>query len=237
MISELRENFVNVWLLAKELDAIAAASDDADVKQLCALIADHYEYPVDSVLISPELEVLDHVNAHDHERTTAGGYLAFLRGGVARARGEPVDAEAGAAAARQDAGGDARAVRPPMLTVTPDEPQDSILDLVRRRPAGDASIVFVPIDATAFPDGGVLKLTVRVGATGTPIRFELCAPGAKHSVLVPVGTLPRIAPGATARLEHAFEKGTPLGIAVLPVAGGLPEDVTAYLATVEVKAR
>ena len=56
MIAELRANFVNVWLLAKDLGAIAERSADPDVAKLCDLIRANYDYPVDCVLISAAAE-------------------------------------------------------------------------------------------------------------------------------------------------------------------------------------
>ena len=123
----LRQDFVSCWLLAKDLDDIAR-SGDADLAQVCKLIKESYGYPVDSVLLGADLRVLGHVNVHEPAGTSARLYLAFLRDGLAKARGE---APAPAAAEAEVAGdGNAAIVRPIVLTAA--EPTGSILDLVER---------------------------------------------------------------------------------------------------------
>ena len=94
-MATLRDEFVNAWVLAKELEGIAARSDDEDVALLCSRVREHYDYPVDSVLLAPDLRVLGHVNVHEPAGRDPALYLAFLRAGLAAARSESAPAGEG----------------------------------------------------------------------------------------------------------------------------------------------
>lgn len=234
VLALLRQEFVNCWVLAKDLDAIAARDGSPEVATLCARIREHYKYPVDSVLLAPDLRVLGHVNAHDVAATAR--YVDFLRKGLEVA-GRPV------AAAAVEAGAAKRGPPSPQLVVTPEKPEASLLDVVRCRGFGQTSLVYYTIDATAFADGGVLEIEVRVGRAATGVTFELCAaaelPGdqAKDKSQVfmqPVQTR-SVASEGTDKLVHTFKKGDPLGLVVTPAIGSSDGDTNAFFATAKVR--
>lgn len=236
VLQTLRERFVNVWLLAKDLEAIAASSDDAEVATLCGRIRAHYDYPVDSVLIASDLSVVGHVNVHEPAAREPGRYLAFLRRGLAAARGEAAPAEAGDAPDGHASAEHAAGTRG--LVLRPDEPTGTLLDVVRRRGFGRTSMTFFPIDATAFGGGGELEITVRLGGGEAAGRFELCAavPG-EPSAIQPVESLDEVAPGGTARMVHAFAAGARFHLAAMPAGGAAEGEVNAFLVTVTMRPR
>jgi hypothetical protein len=228
VIALLRAEFVNTWLLARDLEAIAARSGDADVAQLCALVRENYGYPVDSVLITPDLRVVGHVNVNEAAAREASLYLSFLRRGLAAARGEELAEapEEPEVHAESDYLGRT-------LVLTPDEPLGTLLDVVRRGGFGEPNMKFFMIDATAFTDGGTLEISVRVGGANASGKFELCA--AVEGGMSPVQTLAKVGPGETATLTHAFDAGALFGLATMAGAGSVEGDTNAFLATVTVR--
>lgn len=61
----LRRDFVNAWVLAKHLPALAQEAQDPRVRAVAARAHASYLYPVDSQIFSPDGELLDHVCAND----------------------------------------------------------------------------------------------------------------------------------------------------------------------------
>jgi hypothetical protein len=61
----LRRDFVNAWVLAKHLPALAKEAQDPRVRAVAARAHANYLYPVDSQIFSPDGELLDHVCAND----------------------------------------------------------------------------------------------------------------------------------------------------------------------------
>ena len=241
MLDLLRQQFVNCWVLAKDLDAIAARDGSPEVATLCKRIEENYAYPVDSVLVGADLRVLGHVNAHDIGDDPAVAatdqYVAFLRKGLTAMGREVATAiEAGGAAAK-------RHLPPRALVVTPEQPSTSLLDVVRCRGFGQPSLAYHPVDVNAFADGGVLEIEIRVGREAIGVTFEICAavelpgvdPATKQNLITmaPVQTT-SVASDGTGRLEHTFKKGDRLGLVVKP-ASGSEGDANAFLATGKVR--
>ena len=243
MLDLLRKDFVNAWVLAKELDAVAAASDDAGVRTLCERIQENYDYPVDSVLLSSDLHVLGHVNVHEPGARSAAGYLGFLRKGLAAARGEvaphaePADGPAAKPEAKPSGNHGAAAQRAPRepLRLEPAAPTGSLLEVITKRPFGESSFAFFPIDATAFAAGGTIEIAVRMGGDAASGTFELCVAAGKG--MRPERTLPKVAPNGTGELSLEFGKGARFGLAVKPGPGTAVGECNAFLATVTVRAR
>lgn len=231
MIATLRRDFVNVWLLAKDLEAIAARAADADVATACKRIKENYKYPVDSVLLTPDLRVVGHVNVQDPSAIDPVAYRAWLRRGLAATRGEAFAEEPKPAPASRAAGAAAHRG----LVLTPDAPTGTVLDVVRRAAVGEPGMKFFMIDATEFPGGGVLEIEVRVGTDKAAGRFELCT--AVSGGMAPVRTTDKVAPGETAKLMHEFEVGARFGLAAMAGAGSAVGDTNAFLATITVRKR
>jgi hypothetical protein len=229
VLATLRDEFVNCWLLAKDLEKLAAASDDPDLKELCALVRENYGYPVDSVLVGPDLAVLGHVNVNAPEAMDPASYLAFLRRGLAAARGEPPPP---AVASVHDP------EPQPVLRLTPQEPRATLLDVIRRRGLGQPSIRFFTLDASAFTGAGKLEVTVSVGTAEASGRFELCAaPPGNPETVVPVETLESVAPGASGTMTFDFERGAQFMLTAMPGPKAAEGDVNAFQVCVTVRNR
>lgn len=228
----LREGFVNCWVLAKELEAIAASSQDAAVKELCQRVRQNYQYPVDSVLIAPDLRVLGHKNVNEVMSQPAL-YLSFLQQALA-ASGQPSVAVAAEPKVATEQ-------RPRSLVLTPDRPQGEILDVVQVRGFGKSGFRYHSIDATAFATGGTLEIEARLGDGSLAATFELCAPmeipgvepRTKSMTTGPVQQQ-SVARGAACTLRHEFKEGTRLGFAVRPGSGN-EGDHNAYFAVIRIK--
>ncbi|HEX6810059.1 MAG TPA: hypothetical protein VF384_00425 [Planctomycetota bacterium] len=228
MLALLREQFVNCWVLAKDLEAIAARDGSPEMKTLCMRLRENYGYPVDSVLVAPDLRVIGHVNAHD-VHGDAVGYVKFLRDGLAAVGRTPVVADTAPKKAEV-----AQRVR--QVEVTPEKPSTSLLDVISCRGFGEPSFAYYSIDTRAFDGGGVLEIEVRVGRAAPAVTFEVCAPvaaGDGHAVQ-PVQT-ESVASEGTAKLVHTFKKGDMLGLMVKPGPGSSEGDANAFLATVTVR--
>jgi hypothetical protein len=244
VLALLRQEFVNCWVLAKDLDAIAARDGTADVTTLCQRIQENYAYPVDSVLVGADLRVLGHVNAHDvgdDPRVTASAqYVQFLRDGLGAAgrRVPATVADGGAAPEKRRAA--------PRVVVKPEQPGASLLDVVRCRGFGQSSLAYHELDVSAFVDGGVLEVEVRVGREAMAVTFELCAavelPAEDPVTKKPLVTMEAVqsatvASDGTGKLVHTFGKGDRLGLMVKPGAGGSEGDANAFFVTVKVRRR
>lgn len=227
MLGRLGQDFVTTWVLGRDLEALAAESKDAGMVRLCTILRENYAYPVDSVLVTPELEVVGHLNVHEPEALSPLAYRNFLARGLARARGEPPPAPEPPPAI--EAG-------PGAMRLTPEEPTASRLDFFRAGAPGELAMHYVPLDLSAFPEGGSLELEARVGGRGAAGKFELCAtPTGDPSFSSPVRTLERVAAGESATLTLAFEPGRAYGLAVMAAAGSAEGATNAFLATVTVR--
>ncbi len=240
MIATLQEEFVCSWLLAKDLEAIAERAADPDLTELGRKVRANYGYPVDSVLLSADLEVVGHVNVNQPAATAPDGYLAFLRRGLAKAGRElaiaPASARAPATAARSGAT-HRGPVSLPSVVLTREAPSASVLDLFRRGGIGEFSMKFLSIDSAAFAEGGTLELEVSIDSGSADGRFQICietpdVPGA----MAPAREL-EVAAGTTGRVEYVFAKGVRLGLAVHPGTNANEGDMNAFLATLTVRER
>lgn len=149
----LASEFVNAWVLAKDLDVLAQRSGDEDVAELCARLKENYAYPVDSVLVTPALEVVGHVNVNQAAALFPDLYAKFLRRGLAAARGEELPPEP-----ESESG----ARPPPAVRLTPEEPEGTLLDLVRVAKSGSFEMRFFALDASAFPGPIEVSIDVRL---------------------------------------------------------------------------
>ncbi len=78
VLERLKRDFVCTWVLAKHLPTIAEGAEDPFVRRVAKTSHENYLYPVDSQVLSPEGELLDHVCANDKERASAEQYLVLL---------------------------------------------------------------------------------------------------------------------------------------------------------------
>jgi hypothetical protein len=229
VIRTLASDYVNAWVLAKDLDAIAQRSGDEDIADLCAKLKENYGYPVDSVLVTPDLRVVGHVNVNQPEALLPELYARFLRRGLAAARGEELPPEP-----MEEPG-----VPPaPPLWLTPEKPEGTVLDLVRVAKPGSFDMRLFPLDASAFTGPGEISIDVRLGTAEATGTFELCVtfPEAPE-MMAPVQTLERLGPGQGGTLTHAFERGALFGLVVKGDSGQTEGTANAFLAKIRVRAR
>jgi hypothetical protein len=168
VLARLRGDFVTSWVLGQDLERIAARAGDPDLARLCTLLRENYGYPVDTVILTPELEVVEHLNANESEALWPDSYLAFLARGLALARGEALPDTEPPTEPAAEPGRD-------LLRPTPEKPTVSLLDLFRAGKTGEFALRYVQLDLAAFPAGGELELEARVGAGTSAAKFELCA--------------------------------------------------------------
>jgi hypothetical protein len=251
VIAMLQQEFVCCWLLAKDLEAVAARAGDPEIGELCRKIRANYGYPVDSVLLSADLEVVGHLNVEEPAAPDPDGYLAFLRRGLAKAglAAAAPEPEAGSAAttatnpavraavatlAATHQAADRHAPETPPVVLTRETPSASVLDVIRKGGFGEISFRFLSIDTAAFDRGGTIEVEVRVGGNAADGRFELCSstPDAPNS-MSPIRTLD-VAPGETRRVEFRFAPGTRLGLAIKPGARANAGDMNAFLVKLSV---
>ncbi len=238
VISVLQSEFINCWLLAKDLDEIATESKDPEIEKLCHLTKQNYKYPVDSVLISNDLTVIGHVNVNQTEVLMPNGYLSFLKKGLAEIGIQIETVEQPAAEMTQDSAGNADvASKPPAgLKLTREQPEGSLLEIVRNNGSAPRMVVY-PIDVSDFPDGGTVEITIRLGSGNATAQFELSASDAQNpEFFMTLKTIPEIAAGETETMTQKFEQDQNLMLVVKAQAG--PNDQSqssAFLATVTVK--
>ena len=85
----LKEDFVNAWVLGKDLAKraeSAAEAGDEDLAELFQMLATHYSYPVDSLAISPALELLGQHSVEQVFEDRGAGYPRFLEAALAEGR-------------------------------------------------------------------------------------------------------------------------------------------------------
>ena len=85
----MNKDFVNAWVLAKDLPRLAEASSDEDFRKLCATLKQHYTYPVDSIVVSPAGEVLEQRSVEEAMTMEPQDYVAFLASALAASRATP----------------------------------------------------------------------------------------------------------------------------------------------------
>ena len=225
MIATLQREYVACWLLAKDLPRIEGATDDPELQRLCRVVRENYKYPVDTVLITPNLEVVGHKNANEAMGESARDYVAFLRRGAALARGEPPPAETTEPPAADRHEHDPATetefepqsdLRKIVLTVA--RPTGTLLNVVTGKGGGQSPFSgFFEIDATACAGGGRLEIEVEVGGGKGAAVFELCSSTVdeqQNLMLMPVVKTPEVAPGGRAKIEHPLAEGAMLYLGV-----------------------
>jgi hypothetical protein len=229
VIATLSNDFVNAWVLAKELEPMAQRAGDEDLAELCATLKENYSYPVDSVLVTPALEVVGQVSVNEPPAFLPELYAHFLARGLATARGEEPPP-----APEEETG----SASPPPVRLTPSEPEGTVLDLVVVASSGSHEMRFFALDASAFDGPVELSVEVRLGTADAAGTFELCAAYPDMpEMMSPVETLARLEPGKVGTLSHAFERGALFGLVVKGAEGETEGATNAFLATVRARAR
>ena len=80
-MAQLRKDFVNAWVLARDLPELGTDVGEGDLGKLEKILRENYSYPVDSLLISPELDVLAQLSFNELLEQGLVGYEGFLAKG------------------------------------------------------------------------------------------------------------------------------------------------------------
>lgn len=65
IIKLLNAHFVNTWVLLRELPEIEAGAKGEAAAALATKLHEHFVYPVDSLILTPELEFIQHLPANE----------------------------------------------------------------------------------------------------------------------------------------------------------------------------
>ncbi|RKU22341.1 hypothetical protein C6503_04040 [Candidatus Poribacteria bacterium] len=65
VIKLLNTHFVNVWVLLRELPELQDGAKGADAAALVTKLQEHFVYPVDSLILTPALEFVQHLPTNE----------------------------------------------------------------------------------------------------------------------------------------------------------------------------
>ncbi len=77
-MAQLRKDFVNAWVLALDLPELGTDVEAGDLGKLEKILRENYSYPVDSLLISPDLDVLAQLSVNEFFEQGLVAYEDFL---------------------------------------------------------------------------------------------------------------------------------------------------------------
>lgn len=150
IINLLNDNYINTWIRSVELKRLR---DTLEYKQMSPLartiICNKWRRgPVDTWIITPELETIGHVdineylgnNRREDSALESENYLLFLK-----------DSLAGKLPGLGN------------IVLTPDQPSQTVLDVFRTPEYGHQDYTVVVIDTTAFENGGTLTVDLELG--------------------------------------------------------------------------
>lgn len=200
VIQTLNENFVNTSVLLRDLSELVN-SDAARVSLFAKTLKDHFVYPVDIQVLSPEAEMIIHqpdskLPDSELRDDRVQRYLMLL---TAAANGEVIDfsSETGEAM--------------PELDLSLRKELMEVLNVFRGPGNGYQDYTLVEIDATPFEQGGTLIIDIQVGegeATGSFDLFagdaELPTEGIPDEALASEWDIP---PGDTGQIRYPFTRG------------------------------
>ena len=229
----MQNDFINCWLLAKDLPRIAKATEDPDLQQLCSLVQDNYKYPVDTVLISADLEVLGHKNANNAMGEGPRGYVAFLQGAL---DGEVAVDDGAARPVEHQHGPDPETVKRREVSLTPAAPHAHLLDVIHHSLPGMGGLTVFQLDTSAFVDGGTLHISLAVGSGPAEGSFALFGEGQDFMGQVPrpLADAHQVAFGEPQVLHHTFARGQVFQFVAASGPGTPPGTANAFSATVSV---
>lgn len=89
VIQLLNTHFVNVWVLLRELPELQDGAKGSAAAALVTKLQEHFVYPVDSLILTPELNLVEHLPTNEFlldksrtERSTR--YLELLKSALAQ---------------------------------------------------------------------------------------------------------------------------------------------------------
>ena len=233
IIEFLNENFINTWVRNADLRRLRDSQGFDGMPPLARTIIGHKwrRGPVDTWVISPELEAIGHVAVNDYldnNRREDGtleseNYLVFLADSLAGKRpgfGNTV--------------------------LTPEHPSQRILDVFRTPEYGHQDYTVIVIDTTAFESDGTLIIDIEVGSEKAYGAFHLL--DADHTLTFdaahkrPEGILLEeshaigwLGPNETEQITHRFERGQVYKLVALGWASNEKGSINAFHAKISVE--
>ena len=189
----LNENFVNTSVLLRDLSELIDGSEAERVSLFAKTLKDHFVYPVDIQVLSPNAELITHQPDKDlPDKNRTEYYLTLLAGA---AKGEAVNFTESTQA----------------LDLSSAMRLMKVLNVFQGPGAGYQDYTTVEIDATPFEQGGTLIVDIQVGegeATGSFDLFagdtELPTEGIPDEALASAWDIP---PSDTGQIRHPFTGG------------------------------
>ena len=233
IIEFLNENFINTWVRNAEIRRLRDTQGFGGMPPLARTIIGHKwrRGPVDTWIISPELEAIGHVAVNDYlnnNRREDGtleseNYLLFLSDsleGKLPGFGNTV--------------------------LTPEQPSQRILDVLRTPEYGHQDYTVIVIDTTSFESGGRLVVDIEVGDEKAYGAFHLL--DADHRLTFdpahkrPEGIMLEashdtgwLGPNETGQITHRFERGQVYKLAAMGWASNEKGSINAFHAKVSVE--
>ena len=89
VIKLLNTHFVNVWVLLRELPELQDGTKGAAAAMLATKLQEHFVYPVDSLILTPELEFIQHLPTNEFHKSFPGNerkseYFRWLKSSLAQ---------------------------------------------------------------------------------------------------------------------------------------------------------
>lgn len=234
LIEFLNENFINTWVRNVDLGRFRDSCGFDGMPPLARTIIRNkwWRGPVDTWVISPELEAIGHVAVNeylDNNRREDGtleseNYLLFL---------------ADSLAGKLPGFGN--------TVLTPEQPSQEILDVFRTPEYGHQDYTVIVIDTTVFESGGTLVIDVEVGSEKAYGAFHLL--DADHKLTFDaVRKRPELImlekshdigwyyPCETGQMTHRFERGQLFKLVALGWASNEKGGINAFQAKISVEA-
>ena len=225
VITLLNEQFVNVFVLLGDLPELQKGTKGESVSKLATTVAITLEEAVaaqrigrsvNSFVLSPQLEVMGHLpyRKPGEPNINEKRYLTFLQASL----GEKLPESTGDASGPESIDWDTRletavesgaiADKGLRAVITTDAHEQQIISVYRTPETDPQNYTIVEIDATAFKDGGVLTIDVRVGESEVSGSFDLFA--GNTTELVPdnaIASATEILTNQTEVIKYPFKQG------------------------------
>ena len=233
IIEFLNENFINTWIRNIDLRRMRDTIGFDGISPLARTIVSNkwWRGPVDTWVISPELEAIGHVavndylgnNRRDDGTVESENYLLFLADSLAR---------------KLPGLGN--------IVLTSEHPSHQILDVFRTPEYGHQDYTVVVIDTTAFENGGTLSIDIEVGSEKAfgafhlldadhKLTFDAARKRPELILLEKSHDIGWYDPCETGRMTHRFERGQIFKLVALGWPSNEKEGINAFHAKISVE--
>ena len=226
IIKFLNENFTNTWVSNVELERTPFKKEFMALRRqqgfkpfdkthpLAQAIMKGWKKhsPSDSLILSPDLELMGRQPVNEISGDWAEGYLTFLKEslagklpGFAEETSEPQSMGGGSH------NSDAVPIGGLNVVLTPQKLEQESLSIFRTPKQGYQDYTVIEIDTTAFKNGGVLTIDISVGSAEPAGSFdlydgdaELPTEGMPHGALASAWD---VLPGKKGTIKYRFDRG------------------------------